>query len=37
MTIEVDGIGRMRHQIVPGEHEVDYVGSGMDGSWDPQR
>lgn len=31
VSIEVEGIGRMQHKIVPGEHVVDYVGSGMDG------
>jgi 2-keto-4-pentenoate hydratase/2-oxohepta-3-ene-1,7-dioic acid hydratase in catechol pathway len=34
-TLEVEGIGRMQHAIVPGEHVVDYVGSGMDGLLTP--
>jgi 2-keto-4-pentenoate hydratase/2-oxohepta-3-ene-1,7-dioic acid hydratase in catechol pathway len=36
VTVEVEGIGRMRHVIVPGEHVVDYVGSGMEGLLKPQ-
>jgi len=37
VTIEVEGIGRMQHKVVPGEHEVDYVGSGMDGLLGPPK
>ncbi len=35
VTIEFEGLGRMEHKIVPGEHVVDYVGSGMDGLLQP--
>ena len=30
VEFEVEGIGRLRHRIVPGEHVVDH-GVGMDG------
>lgn len=29
VSIEFEGIGRMQHTIVEGEHVVDYVGSGI--------
>lgn len=29
VSIEFEGIGRMQHTIVAGEHVVDYVGSGI--------
>ena len=35
MTIEVEGIGRMRHKIVAGEKVVNYVGGGMEGMLKP--
>ena len=31
VTFEVEGIGSLTHQIVPGERVVDHVGRGMDG------
>lgn len=36
VSIEVEGLGRMQHEIVAGEHVVDYVGSGIDGLLKPQ-
>jgi 2-keto-4-pentenoate hydratase/2-oxohepta-3-ene-1,7-dioic acid hydratase in catechol pathway len=35
VVVDVEGIGRLKHKIVAGEHEVDYVGSGMDGLLTP--
>lgn len=36
VSIEFEGIGRMQHTIVAGEHVVDYVGSGMNGLLTPK-
>jgi hypothetical protein len=35
VTFEVEGIGSLTHQIVPGEQIVDYVRRGMDGLLHP--
>ncbi|MBV9327604.1 MAG: fumarylacetoacetate hydrolase family protein [Chloroflexi bacterium] len=35
VTFEVAGIGTLEHQIVAGEHAVDYVRNGMDGLLKP--
>lgn len=36
VVVEVEGIGRLEHDVVAGEQVVDYVGSGMDGLLQPQ-